>query len=144
MPAGTCRRLEDLPPSARSILEDARRAVLATVDAGGAPHAVPITFAVVAGNIVTAVDDKPKSGRELRRLRNIRSDPAVTVLADRWSEQWEQLGWIMIVGRARIEPPGTEIEHLVARYPQYEARPPSGEVVVIAPELVRWWLYSDS
>lgn len=141
MSGGSCRRFEELPAEARAIVEEARRAVLSTLDEDGVPHAVPVTFAIVGGDVVSAVDHKPKSGRELKRLRNIRVNPAATVLMDRWSEDWERLGWVMIAGRARIEMPGTGVAQLVERYPQYRARHPAGEVIVLGPELIRWWLY---
>lgn len=143
MVAGSCRRLEELPWSARAILEDARRAILATLDEDGTPHAVPVTFAVVAGDLVTAVDYKPKSGRQLKRLKNLRANPKATAVVDRWSEEWDELGWVMLAGRARIELPGTGVAQLSERYPQYRERAPAGDVIVLSPERIRWWLSSE-
>jgi PPOX class probable F420-dependent enzyme len=140
--AGSCRRLEELPSEARDILEGARRAVLSSLDKDGTPHSVPVTFAIVAGELVTAIDHKPKSGRELKRLKNLRANPKATALVDRWSEDWDDLGWVMIAGRARIELPGTGVAQLIERYPQYQERPPSGDVIVLSPERIRWWLFA--
>jgi PPOX class probable F420-dependent enzyme len=140
--AGTCRRLEELPPDARSILEDARRAALSTLDPDGVPHTVPVTFAIVAGELVTAIDHKPKTGRELRRVKNLRADPTATVMVDRWSEDWDELGWVMLSGRARVELPGTGGAQLTERYPQYREQAPGGDVIVFSPERIRWWLAS--
>jgi PPOX class probable F420-dependent enzyme len=127
---------------ARGILEAARRAVLSTLDEDGTPHSVPVTFAIVAGELVTAIDHKPKSGRELKRLKNIRANPKASALVDRWSEEWDELGWVMMSGRARIELPGTGVAQLIERYPQYQERAPSGDVIVLSPERIRWWLYA--
>ena len=78
----------------------ARVARLATVDAGGGPHVVPITFAVDGDVIWSAVDDKPKRSRELKRLANIRSNPAVSVLADHYDDDWTRLWWVRADGTA--------------------------------------------
>ena len=139
---GSCRRLEELPSAARAIVEDARRAVLSTLDENGIPHTVPVTFAIVAGVLVTAIDHKPKSGRELKRMKNLRANPVATMLVDRWSEEWDELGWVMLSGRAHIELPGTGVAQLTERYPQYRRQAPTGDVIVFNPERIRWWLAS--
>ena len=74
---------------------------LGTADGQGRPHVV-VTFAVEGGMVYTAVDQKPKSGRPLKRLRNVGENPAVTMLADRYSEDWETLWWVRADGRAAI------------------------------------------
>jgi nitroimidazol reductase NimA-like FMN-containing flavoprotein (pyridoxamine 5'-phosphate oxidase superfamily) len=61
---------------ARERFAAARVARLATVEAGGRPHLVPIAFAVVGDHtIVSAVEDKPKRSTNLRRLQNIAANP---------------------------------------------------------------------
>lgn len=120
-------------------MDEARRAVLATIGADGVPRPVPITFALRDGDIVSAIDHKPKSGRVPARLANIAARAAVSVLFDRYDDDWEALGWVMVRGRARIEPPGTANEVLRARYPQYAAHPPAGAVIAITPERISWW-----
>lgn len=108
---------------------------LATVDARGSPHLVVATFAVDGDLIITAVDQKPKSGRELKRVRNIRTNPAVAALADQYDDDWRRLWWVRADGRARIiTEPGQlagPIELLAARYPQYGSDPPRGPVIAI-------------
>ena len=143
MTSGSCRRLDDLPAPALALVRAARRAVLATVDDRGNPHAVPVSFAVRGDDLVTAVDQKPKSGRELARLANVRQRPAATLLLDRWDEDWTRLGWVMVRGDARIEPPGSATAELVQRYPQYRRDPPSGEVIALRPRRILWWLARD-
>lgn len=106
---------------------------LATAGADGAPHAVPVCYAVgdVGGAARTwiAVDEKPKRGdpRRLRRLRNIAENPRVMLLADRYDDSdWSRLGWVALRGRAQILS-GGGAEHaaalaaLRARYAPYRA-----------------------
>ena len=142
MGAGRCSTLAELPGEAREVIFGARRAVLATLADSERPHLVPVCFAVAQEDIVTAIDDKPKSTSRPARLRNIERRPRVTLLVDRWDENWSKLGWVMIEGTARIETPGYASRELQDRYPQYSKEPPRGEVIVIAPEKLRWWTYA--
>ena len=120
------------PLSARELelLTTARRAVLASSRPNGKARLVPITFVVDDGVLYTALDEKPKSvsdPRDLARVQDIERDPRVSVLVDVWSEDWTELGWLRLEGRARlIEPDGesaAEHDHAVAllrsKYPQY-------------------------
>src|SRR5205823_9040776 len=69
----------------------ARVARLATTDPDGRPHLVPIVFAVDGDTLYSAVDDKPKRSRRLRRIENARARPDVTVLVDHYgckSSRW--------------------------------------------------------
>jgi PPOX class probable F420-dependent enzyme len=142
MPSGSCRRLADLPAAAAAILLDARRAFFATTDEAGRPHAVPICFAVRGEDLVTAVDAKPKRSRALKRVANVRHDPRAALLVDRWDEDWTNVGWVMVQGRARVDAPHSADEELRARYPQYRDAPPPGEVIVVAPHRILWWTAS--
>jgi PPOX class probable F420-dependent enzyme len=127
---------------ARARFAAARVARLATADAAGRPHLVPITYAVEGDTVYSAVDDaKPKATRRLKRLANIDANPNVAVLTDHYDDDWRQLWWVRADGRARLlEPAATEAanarELLAARYPQYRAAPPPG--VVIAVDVARW------
>ena len=75
---------------------------LGTADGQGRPHVVVVTFAVDDDTIYTAVDQKPKSGNTLKRLRNVGENPMVTMLADHYSDDWETLWWVRADGRAAI------------------------------------------
>ncbi|MDQ3985476.1 MAG: TIGR03668 family PPOX class F420-dependent oxidoreductase [Actinomycetota bacterium] len=141
MTAGACSSLERLPAEAGRLVSEARRAVLATLSKSHRPHLVPVCFAVVGEEIVTAIDDKPKSTRRPARLKNIERDPTVTLLFDRWDENWSRLGWVMLEGEASIEPPGFASRELQDRYTQYAEDPPRGEVIVVRPKKLRWWTY---
>ena len=127
---------------ARQRFAAARVARLATVDAEGRPHLVPVVFALDGDTLYTAVDDvKPKATRRLKRLRNIAANPAVALLADDYEEDWSALWWVRADGAARIvEPADPEAERaralLAERYPQYRAAPPPGPVIAVA--VLRW------
>ena len=122
---------------------------MATVTEDGRPHLVPVTFAAEGNNIYTAVDAKPKSkmapGR-LQRLRNIRADPRVAVLADHYSSDWTSLWWVRADGRAAIlddpQQMAAPIALLTARYPQYRDLRPPGPVIAIRVERWTGWAAS--
>lgn len=109
----------------------ARSAVLGTVDAAGRPHLVPITFAVDGDILYTVVDDKPKSGRRLKRLRNIEARPEVSVLVDDYSEDWSRLWWCRLDGQASVLQGAAVPDVLVERYPAYGQTRPSGPLIEV-------------
>jgi PPOX class probable F420-dependent enzyme len=112
--------------------DDARVARLATVGPDGRPHVVPICFALDGDTLYTAVDEKPKSTRRLRRLANIEANPRVEVVVDRWDEDWSKLWWVRLAGEARIvEQDERGLELLLAKYRQYRDRPPAGPFIVV-------------
>jgi PPOX class probable F420-dependent enzyme len=113
----------------RQFLERQRLAHLATADAGGAPHVVPICFAISGETLYVAIDEKPKktAGLNLRRLKNIAENPRVAIVADVYDDRdWSRLGFVLLRATARIIEPGPA-EHAQAirilreRYPQYRA-----------------------
>jgi PPOX class probable F420-dependent enzyme len=121
----------------------ARVARLATVDADGRPHLVPLCFALAGDRIVSVVDAKPKRTPQLRRLANIRAQPRVSVLVDEYDEDWTRLWWIRADGVARVVDSGTDrdaaVTALTAKYPQYEEQPPTDSVVEVTVERWRGW-----
>ncbi|MGI9418575.1 MAG: TIGR03668 family PPOX class F420-dependent oxidoreductase [Geminicoccaceae bacterium] len=107
----------------RRFLETERVARLATADAEGRPHVVPVCYAVVHDMICFTIDEKPKRRTtQLKRLANIRANPSVAVVVDRYDEDWSKLGWLMIQGEARILTEGQLHQdtqrRLRERYPQ--------------------------
>ena len=115
----------------------ARVARLATVGPDGAPHLVPIVFAVVGNVIYSAVDAKPKRHRRLQRLANIEREPRVSVLADHYSDDWTQLWWVRADGLARVSlRSNAGLAALRAKYPQYASAPPAGPFITL--EVSRW------
>ncbi|HET9781416.1 MAG TPA: TIGR03668 family PPOX class F420-dependent oxidoreductase [Candidatus Dormibacteraeota bacterium] len=129
--------------ASRQRLAEARVGRLATVDTQGRPHVVPITFVLHDETIFFAVDHKPKRTTDLQRLRNIAANPAVSVLVDHYSDDWETLWWVRADGSARVLAAGADADQaldlLAARYPQYRATRPSGPVVAIAIERISGW-----
>jgi PPOX class probable F420-dependent enzyme len=121
----------------------ARVARLATVRDDGAPHLVPIIFALVGDVIYSAVDAKPKRHTRLQRLANITHEPRVSVLVDRYDDDWTALWWVRADGEARVLPSSpAALDALTAKYPQYRADPPPGPFLEI--EVRRWSAWSAS
>jgi len=119
----------------------ARVAHLATADAEGHPRLVPVTFAVADDLAVyIAIDHKPKTTRDLRRLRDIRANPAVSILVDHYDEDWAKLWWTRADGTATIlDDPAdmrAPVDLLVAKYPQYQEIRPAGPVIAV--DVARW------
>lgn len=110
--------------------------MLATVTPDGGPHAVPIVFALDGDRLVTAVDAKSKSTRDLQRLRNLRRHPRAAVLAERYDEDWSLLWWVRLdAGAQVVEEPEEVLRQgarlLADRYPQYGGIPPEGPLIVL-------------
>ncbi len=126
----------------------ARVGYLATTGRDLSPHVVPITLAVTDDRLVTVVDQKPKSTTDLRRLRNIADNPRVSVLCDHYSEDWDQLWWVRVDGRAMLVAGGagrdTAIDLLTAKYPQYRDDRPQGTAVVIEIDSWTGWAFDSA
>ncbi len=98
---------------------------LATADARATPYLVPVCFVVSESSLYITIDQKPKGDpRALRRLKNITENPVAAFVADRWDEDWDRLGWVMLRGAAEILNEGAEHDRaqalLRSRYPQYQ------------------------
>jgi PPOX class probable F420-dependent enzyme len=116
---------------------------LATITPDGIPHLVPVVFAVGGDQhdvVYTAVDAKPKTTKQLRRLANIESNPEVSLLVDHYTDDWTQLWWVRVDGVASIHSDGdamhTGYRLLRAKYAQYQSVPLIGPVIAIT---VRRW-----
>jgi PPOX class probable F420-dependent enzyme len=100
---------------------------LATADAAGRPHVVPVCYALVGDTVYFTIDEKPKrrAGGRLKRLANLRANPVAALVADRYDEDWSRLGWVMVQGPAEVLEAGAEHDAaqatLRARYPQLAA-----------------------
>jgi PPOX class probable F420-dependent enzyme len=119
---------------------------LGTADGQGRPHVVVATFAVDGDMIYTAVDQKPKSGGRLKRLRNVGENPVVIMLADHYSDDWETLWWVRADGRAAILTDqgqmAAPLRLLADRYWQYRQAPPAGPVLAVTVERWTGWAAS--
>jgi PPOX class probable F420-dependent enzyme len=130
----------------RRRVADSRVARLATLDADGRPHLVPIAFALAGETLYSAVDAKPKRSRTLERIENARRRPDVTVLVDHYDDDWTRLWWVRLRGRARVLEAGDDAERavalLVAKYEQYREAPPGVPVLAIDIDEWRGWAAS--
>ena len=108
----------------RRFLDRQRVARLATADASGQPHVIPICFVTLGDSVYLTIDEKPKrsSAAPLKRIANMRENPRVALVADHYEDDWSRLGWVMIQGRAELLPSGEEHDRaqdcLRARYRQ--------------------------
>ena len=133
------------PDECRRRLGAAASARLATVTPDGAPHIVPIVFALVEDRILSVVDAKPKSTTRLQRVVNLEHEPRASVLVDHYEDDWDRLWWVRADGTATVTADPTELADAVAviarRHPQYLSAPylsSSAPGPVIRIDVHRW------
>ena len=108
-------------------MRDARVAHLATANASGQPHVIPICFVLDGHELYSPIDKKPKqaSARPLKRLRNISENPSIALVIDRYQEDWRKLAYVLVLGTAKILLRGKRHERAVRllrrKYPQYRS-----------------------
>jgi PPOX class probable F420-dependent enzyme len=123
-----------------------RVARLATVDAHGQPHVVPIVYAFDGSALYTPLDAKPKrvAVHQLQRVKNIQTNPHVAIVIDDYADDWAQLAWVQIRGTARLvvegEAHATGVALLTAKYSQYRTMPLDDRpIIVITPVHITGW-----
>ena len=133
-------------PKTAEFVRIRRIARLATVDRRAAPHAIPVCYAFDGERIYTAIDLKPKrvDGRRLQRVRNIQANPSVALVIDDYSEDWSELAYVTIRGKAEIIEGGEERQRaeelLRQKYRQYASMlEPGCAVIRLTPERVISW-----
>ncbi|MDP2604045.1 MAG: TIGR03668 family PPOX class F420-dependent oxidoreductase [Deltaproteobacteria bacterium] len=130
----------------KAFVSAARVAHLATADKHGQPHVIPICFVFDGKQFFSPIDEKPKrvAPNQLKRVRNIRENPRVSLVVDRYDENWRRLAYVLIHGSAKILTKGKRhaqaIRQLRRKYRQYRSmnlvtRP----VIVIAAREFRSW-----
>jgi PPOX class probable F420-dependent enzyme len=137
----------DFSEEEREFIESHRVARLATADAGGAPHVVPIVYALLGNDLYFVADEKPKRTRRgLKRLRNIAANPRVALVIDDYDEDWNRLAFLLIEGSAaEIDRPdayGAVLRELRRRYPQYRAMEltfESNPMIRMVPQRRHFW-----
>ena len=115
---------------------------------------MPVTFAVLPADpaygdgatyLVTAVDHKPKTTTDLRRLRNITENPRVALLCDVYDDDWTHLWWVRADGVATVVTEGAAwdeaLDALAAKYPQYREVRPRGPVIRVRVEQLSGWSF---
>jgi PPOX class probable F420-dependent enzyme len=129
-----------------AFIRASRVAHLATADSAGQPLVIPICFAFDGEAFFSPIDEKPKrlAPRKLQRLRNIEQNPQVSLVIDRYDEDWKKLAYVLITGHARIIVTGQKHQKAVGllrrKYRQYrsmaiEERP----MILIRPLGVKAW-----
>jgi PPOX class probable F420-dependent enzyme len=142
----------------RRFIDDRRYAVLATTAPDGRARLVPVCYALTdkvdrVGRpiLYTPIDEKQKrtdNPHDVARVRDLLVLPEVTLIVERWDEDWSCLAWLRMYGHGELlEPqPSEAAEHTGAiallreRYPQYathdlEHRP----IIRVALERVVSW-----
>lgn len=141
--------LEELPGWAGALLDAARVGHLGLVDSEGQPRVLPVTFAIAAGSIWSAIDHKPKrrAGQDLARVGWLRERPRSAIAVDRYDDDWTRLAWVQLLGVTAVvgmEDQPQALAALEARYPQYGERPPEGPLLRLTPERVVFWSAAES
>jgi PPOX class probable F420-dependent enzyme len=137
--------LADLPAWAAELLDGAGVAHLGMLDGQGRPRVLPVTFALAGDRIWSAIDEKPKRvpAAELARVRFLRRDPRAALTVDHYSEDWEELAWVQVLGQVTIVEPDGEaaagLASLAAKYRQYRDSPPRGPLLALDPERFLFW-----
>lgn len=139
------------PAWALAFLREARVGRLATASAAGRPLVVPVCFAFDGAALYSAVDDKPKRTRDLRRLHNVTENPQASLVVDRWDEDWSRLCWVIVEGAADVLVDGAgftrAIDILREKYEQYRAmdlQRDHGAVVRLQADRVLAWRASET
>ena len=141
----------DAPAWALAMLREGRVGRLATADVSGRPLVVPVCYVLDADGrrVYSAIDAKPKRTRQLRRLRNIRENPHVSLVVDQYDEDWSRLRYVIVEGNAEIVEAGPlrerAIDLLLEKYSQYLAlglAADRGPVIAIAVERIVAWRYA--
>jgi PPOX class probable F420-dependent enzyme len=124
-----------------------RVARMATADADGHPHIVPVCYAFDGIRFYIPLDEKPKKVDEskLRRVRNIEARHEASLLLDQYDDDWSRLGYVLVYGHAGLLQPGDPLHAqalllLRERYVQYRAMELERHmVIVITPDSVTSW-----
>lgn len=138
--------MEHLSEGQARWLRDAPVAHLATADASGAPHVIPVCYGFDGRFIYSVLDQKPKnvSLTRLRRVKNIKDNPRASLVVDHYEDDWQHLGYLLVTGHAVLLVDGDERAEAVAllrrKYPQYRSMD-VGEnpVIKITPERIVAW-----
>ena len=136
-----------------ALVQAQRIGQLATADASGAPHLIPLCFVYDGQALYSATDHKPKrrTGYGMKRIQNILENPRVAFLVHHYAEDWQQLAHVLIRGRATVLEEGPEwqraLQLLEEKYQQYRAQHLAqryGLVIKIVPESLQHLYWQGS
>jgi PPOX class probable F420-dependent enzyme len=142
--------MSSIPAAVAGFISEGRVGRLGTADRTGQPLVVPICYAFDGRALFSAIDTKPKAerGDKLKRVRNIRENAKVSVVIDRYEEDWTRLCYVIIQGEARLLTGGSDFARgadlLIAKYPQYQAMGldrDAGLMIKVEPAKVTHWQF---
>jgi PPOX class probable F420-dependent enzyme len=139
--------LEKLSPWAAALTREARVARLAFLDDDDRPRVLPVTFAVTDGAVWSAIDEKPKRVPEPARVRWLRRRPEAALCIDVYSDDWDRLAWVQLLGRVEIlelDQGAAGLDALVAKYQPYRDRRPPGPLLRLEVERALEWRAADA
>ena len=137
----------EVPSWANVLLAQERVGRLGVLDLEDGPRVQPVTFALAEGRIWSAIAQKPKRTAEPARLRFLRRDPRAALTVDRFSDDWEELAWVQVLGRVSIletDDAASGLRALCEKYEQYKETPPPGPVLALEPQRYLWWRAADA
>jgi nitroimidazol reductase NimA-like FMN-containing flavoprotein (pyridoxamine 5'-phosphate oxidase superfamily) len=114
---------------------------VATTNADGQPHLVPVCHVLATGKLyIGSGDDGPK-------VRNLKANPKIAVTVDLYSDHWGSLKGVMVQGTAKLIERGPAFQRakrkLYEKYTQYAkeaALAPSDSVIIeVTPTHVFEW-----
>ncbi len=114
-----------------TLIKVAKVARLATVDQKSYPYVVPVVFVFHENSFFIPLDEKTKTvnPRKLKRVKNIEKNSNVTLLIDKYQNDWKKLFFLMIHGKATvIDGKNRKLmdkvhKLLISKYPQYKKIP---------------------
>jgi PPOX class probable F420-dependent enzyme len=141
-------KLDELPAWATELVQSARVARLGLVDDDGHPRVLPVSFAIADGRLWTAIDAKPKRDprREPARVRFLRRDPRAALTVDRYSDDWDELAWVQVLGGVRIldaADASAGLQSLIEKYEPYRSSTPPGPLLALEPIRCLFWRASS-
>ena len=142
--------MPSLTESQARFLTEARVGRLATADAKGRPHVIPVCFVFDGHSICIVLDQKPKTVEltRLRRVRNILDNPQAALVVDHWDEDWQALRYVLVsCSAALLDGDGPEEARAVSmlrdKYRQYREMDLDGNPVIkLTPLRFTAWSFS--
>lgn len=134
------RNRSKLSGAAAELVAHERVCRVATANAEGQPHLVPVCHVLAGGKLYIGSGDGAK-------VRNLKANPKITVTVDLYSDYWAELKGVMVQGTAKIIERGPAFQRakrkLYEKYTQYAkeaALSPSDSVILeVTPTHVFSW-----
>ena len=123
------------------LIERERVCRVATANAEGLPHLVPVCSVVEDGRIYFG------SGNDARKVKNLEANPRIAVTVDLYSDDWAHIKGVMVQGQAKLIARGPRFRKirtlLYRKYPQYASDAAIEEsdsvVIEVTPTAVFTW-----